>query len=479
MIRLRHKLLIHALRLFDQALLIFAAGFIIQFTSTHPDRDSVAQVLGGYHTTKDAVGLALLGLGWLFIFNAVVPYETNRLKTFKSQLQSVLKATTLAAFHLLVVSELFSFSRVNREVIVLLWVSTSILCLVSRVLIRWFLMELRRSGYNFRHLLILGHNPEALRMSQRIDSHQVLGYKIVGFIAEQPATDVTLKLAPDPRVVGTIADLQSVLEKGPVDEMIVCLPFQENFATIAEAVRLSQELGIVVRLFPDAPNAKLLGRLHIEQFEGDYVVTLFREQMLLQLLGKRLLDLAGSLLALVVLSPLLVLVALGIKLTSPGPILFVQERVGMNKRRFKLYKFRSMYMDAEKRKAELTHLNEMDGPVFKIKNDPRVTALGRFIRATSIDELPQLLNVLRGQMSLVGPRPPLLDEVNRYDWLYRKRLSIKPGITCLWQISGRNEINFKQWMELDQRYIHDWSLWLDVVILAKTIPAVLLRKGAS
>jgi exopolysaccharide biosynthesis polyprenyl glycosylphosphotransferase len=179
------------------------------------------------------------------------------------------------------------------------------------------------------------------------------------------------------------------------------------------------------------------------------------------------------------LSPLLIVVAVVIKLTSPGPVLFAQERVGMNKRLFKLYKFRSMYVDAEKRRRELEHLNEMDGPVFKIKNDPRVTPIGRFIRKTSIDELPQLVNVLRGQMSLVGPRPPLLAEVDRYDWLYRRRLSIKPGITCLWQISGRNEITFKQWMEMDKQYIDNWTLWLDIKILAKTIPAVLFSKGAS
>ena len=138
-----------------------------------------------------------------------------------------------------------------------------------------------------------------------------------------------------------------------------------------------------------------------------------------------------------------------------------------------------MFVDAEKRKAELAHLNEMDGPVFKIKNDPRITAVGRFIRKTSIDELPQLINVLTGHMSLVGPRPPLLDEVHRYEWLYRKRLSIKPGITCVWQISGRNEVTFKQWMEMDRYYIDNWSLWLDIEILAKTIPVVLMRKGAS
>jgi exopolysaccharide biosynthesis polyprenyl glycosylphosphotransferase len=219
--------------------------------------------------------------------------------------------------------------------------------------------------------------------------------------------------------------------------------------------------------------------MRIERFEGDYVITFFREQMLLQLLLKRVMDIVVSLVGLIVLSPLLVIVALIIRFTSPGPVLFAQERVGMNKRLFKLYKFRSMYVDAEKRRSELEHLNEMDGPVFKIKNDPRVTPIGRFIRKTSIDELPQLLNVLRGQMSLVGPRPPLPAEVDRYDWLYRRRLSIKPGITCLWQISGRNEITFKQWMEMDKAYIDNWSLWLDITILAKTVPAVLFSKGAS
>src|SRR5690606_15783683 len=148
--------------------------------------------------------------------------------------------------------------------------------------------------------------------------------------------------------------------------------------------------------FPDEASSKLLARLHVERFEGDYVITLFREQMLMQLLGKRLMDVVLSLLGLVLLSPLLIAVALAIRFTSPGPVLFAQERVGMNKRLFKLYKFRSMYVDAEKRRRELEHLNEMDGPVFKIKNDPRITPIGRFIRKTSLDELPQLVNVLRG-----------------------------------------------------------------------------------
>ena len=197
------------------------------------------------------------------------------------------------------------------------------------------------------------------------------------------------------------------------------------------------------------------------------------------LLLKRGLDLLGGTIGLLMISPIFIVTAILIKVTDPGPIFFSQVRVGRNGRRFKMHKFRSMVVDAEKRKKELMKLNEMDGPVFKIKRDPRITPIGRFIRKTSIDELPQLINVLVGDMSLVGPRPPLPDEVDQYkDW-QRRRLSVKPGITGLWQVSGRNQIDFDEWMELDLTYIDNWSIWLDIRILLKTIPVVLFSKGAS
>lgn len=218
---------------------------------------------------------------------------------------------------------------------------------------------------------------------------------------------------------------------------------------------------------------------HAKESARAHVVMLFRQKMLLQLFIKRVADLVLSCLLLMLLSPLLIAVAVLIKLTSPGPVMFSQERVGRNKRRFRIYKFRSMVANAEMEKEKLVHLNEMDGPVFKIRTDPRVTPLGRFIRRTSIDELPQLLNVLCGDMSLVGPRPPLPTEVEMYEWLYHQRLSIKPGLTCLWQVNGRNQISFQEWMELDKQYIDNWSLWLDLKILVKTVPVVLLGKGAS
>ena len=477
MIRLRHKIFIDALRVLDQVLLFAALGGVIAFTG-EAGRDRVQQLLRGEPGSNDLLGLLVIGFAWLTLFSHLVHYETNRLEAFRSQVVDVIKATTASALLLMAAAEVFGFSRISHEAVVIFWLTASSLCLLIRLLLRWMLMAVRRSGYNYRHLVIVGFNHHAVQMARRIDANQVLGYKIHGFISEhnEPASRPLLPTTYP--VIGSFKDLKAILEKGPVDELLLCVPFMQHIVVFSEAVRLAEELGIVVRLFPDKTDSQLLSRLHIERFEGDHVVTLFREQMLMQLLLKRIMDILLSLAGLIVLSPLLLVVALVIRVSSHGPVLFAQERVGMNKRLFKLYKFRSMYVDAEKRRGELEYLNEMDGPVFKIKNDPRVTPIGRIIRKTSIDELPQLLNVLRGQMSLVGPRPPLLAEVERYDWRYRRRLSIKPGITCLWQISGRNEITFKQWMEMDKAYIDNWSLWLDIKILAKTIPAVLLSKGA-
>jgi exopolysaccharide biosynthesis polyprenyl glycosylphosphotransferase len=198
-----------------------------------------------------------------------------------------------------------------------------------------------------------------------------------------------------------------------------------------------------------------------------------------QVAAKRVMDIVISAVLLVILSPLALVTAIAIKINSPGPVHFIQERVGLNKRRFRLYKFRTMYYGAEQKQAELESFNEVSGPVFKIKNDPRITAVGKILRKTSIDELPQLINVLKGDMSLVGPRPLPVIDYNGFnkDW-HLRRFSVRPGITCLWQINGRSSISFEKWMELDMDYIDRWSLWLDLKILTKTIPSVLRGSGA-
>jgi exopolysaccharide biosynthesis polyprenyl glycosylphosphotransferase len=198
----------------------------------------------------------------------------------------------------------------------------------------------------------------------------------------------------------------------------------------------------------------------------------------LALFLKRTFDIVVSATVLLVASPVLLLVCVAIKLDSPGPIFFPQRRIGLSGREFTLYKFRSMCLDAEHRLPDVREYNEMGGPVFKMLRDPRVTRVGRWLRRTSLDEFPQFWNVLRGEMSIVGPRPPIPAEVKRYERWQRRRLSVRPGITCTWQVSGRNDIDFEQWMALDLEYIDTWSFWRDLHIVMRTIPAVILGKGA-
>jgi exopolysaccharide biosynthesis polyprenyl glycosylphosphotransferase len=242
---------------------------------------------------------------------------------------------------------------------------------------------------------------------------------------------------------------------------------------------LCEEQGIIVRYLPAIFNLKI-ARSSTEDFEGMSLVSHYTGA----LNGwpaeiKRIMDMVSAAILLVPLSPLFLLTALLIRLDTPGPIFFIQERVGLGKRRFRLYKFRTMIKGANKLQDELEDLNDVSGPVFKIKNDSRITRLGKHLRKTSIDELPQLINVLKGDMSIVGPRPLPVRDYNGFnkDW-HRRRFSVRPGITCLWQVQGRSVIPFEKWMELDMEYIDRWSLWLDLKIVMKTIPIVLKGTGA-
>ena len=480
MIRLRHKLLIHVFRLLDQ-LMLAATGLGIIYLRPEIRLQGVSPILQATFQIEDTVGMLILAIGWIGIFDYFIRYKADRLVALNTQIRNLVKATGLASFWLMTICAIFSIKSFNIFNILIFFAVVTSIGIISRLLVRVLLLSARRSGYNYRFLLVIGANDRAYEVATRIDQKPELGYKIVGFVAESPETQEEWKARghANREVLGLLQNLRSILTEVRVDEIMVCLPVDARFSDISMIVQHARDLGVVVRLMPNFADGALLRNMYVEEFEDEYVVTLFREQMLMQLLVKRLIDASVSLAALIVLLPLMLLVALIIKLTSPGPVFFVQNRVGMNQRQFRLYKFRSMVVDAEKRKLDLQHLNERDGPAFKIENDPRTTAIGRFIRKMSIDELPQLFNVLSGEMSLVGPRPPLPDEVKRYEWLFRKRLSVKPGITCIWQISGRNSVSFEDWMEMDHEYIENWSLMLDLKILFKTIPAVLLSKGAS
>lgn len=479
MMRLRHKILIHSFRVFDQMLLVCTLAVWIALIPEHGSFGYIRELLNEEYGWREIMGLLALVLGWVIIFNSINHYDANRFTTLTSSLWALTKATTCSAFLLFVIGEGLQISKLPGRVVLYFWATTTLVGIASRIVLRWILTYVRKSGFNCRQVVFIGTDTHAAELARNIESHPELGCRIVGFISSDEKSCATTMPVADLPIVGDIANIQEFLEKRAVDEVIISLSIKHQFQQIYRVFELCRELGVVVRLIPRETDLKLLTRLQIESFADFSVITFFREKLLLQLLVKRIMDVVISAALLLLLSPLMLTIAVIIKLTSPGPVFFIQERVGMNRRRFKLLKFRSMVADAESRKKDLAALNEMDGPVFKVRNDPRVTQIGRFIRKTSIDELPQLINVLKGEMALVGPRPPLVDEVDQYEWLHRRRLSIKPGITCLWQVNGRNSVPFVKWMEMDKEYVENWSIWLDIKILFRTLPVVLLGHGAS
>jgi len=341
-----------------------------------------------------------------------------------------------------------------------------------RVGIRGVLRASGRSGWQSRYYAVVGTGELANSLVEVL-RERGWGLKLAGFVVEDRATDVP----PDCVILGRLSEFSRILEEHVLDEVFFAIP-RERLHEVEDAIRVCEELGVSARFSLDVMRFGR-ARLFIDEIAGQSIITLSRTPRdTLALAVKRAFDLAVSAAVLLILSPLLAGVALAIKLESPGPVFFRQRRVGLNGRTFQILKFRSMHLDAESRLEALRVRNEMSGPVFKMKDDPRVTRVGRFIRRTSLDEFPQFLNVLMGDMSVVGPRPPLPSEVRQYKRWQRRRLSVKPGITCIWQISGRNEVDFERWMELDLEYIDGWSLWGDVQICLRTIPAVLGARGA-
>ena len=335
----------------------------------------------------------------------------------------------------------------------------------------------RAHGFNYRTVLIVGTSDAALRIADSIHGHRFWGYRILGFIRNENAWEESWP--PYYPILGEIEDLPRIVESHVVDDVIFAVHRRE-LDRLEDLFLSLQEQGIRTRFAMDLfPHTR--ARVELEELDGVPLLSFATTPTNpLQLMLKRVLDIALASFLLLIGMPIAGMIALTIKLTSGGgSVLFRQTRCGLNGRSFTLYKFRTMVEGAEERRRELLHLNEMNGPVFKLRSDPRVTRLGRLLRRFSLDELPQLWNVLRGDMSLVGPRPPIPEEVAQYKRWQRRRLAMKPGLTCLWQISGRNDLDFDRWMQLDLEYIDSWSPLLDLKILLKTVPVVLSGRGAS
>jgi exopolysaccharide biosynthesis polyprenyl glycosylphosphotransferase len=332
----------------------------------------------------------------------------------------------------------------------------------------------RRRGRNYRHALIVGTGPRACHVRRVIERNPGWGFRIVGYVDEET-------LPVDPTIPGDqvhkLVEVPALLRERVIDEVIVAMPrsmLGELGPLVSECAAAGVPITLLTDLFGDflpPPRVSRFDTLTTLSF-----APIHHDRVSLAL--KRGVDVIGAAAGLALASPVLAVAAAAVRLTSNGPVLFRQTRCGLNGRRFEIVKLRTMCANAEQRLDEILHLNEMDGPVFKVKDDPRVTRVGRLLRRYSLDEIPQLWNVLRGDMSLVGPRPPLPHEVSQYESAERRRLSMRPGLTCLWQVSGRNDIGFDEWVRLDLEYIDGWSLYQDFKILVRTVPAVLFGTGA-
>lgn len=420
-----------------------------------------------------------LVLAWLGIFKVIGLYESQRFVAGRSEVLDALKAAFVGTLCLGVMAALAQIRMVDVVFLGVFWAASSAMVVLSRVSVQYFLERARKRGRNLRSVLIVGTNARAVEVAKRIESRPESGYRVTGFADDPWEGSEALRLTSYPLVcdIGHVADF---FRTGAIDEVVMALPLKSFYFQASRIAAICEEQGIVLSVIPSIFNLRMAWS-KAEDFEGESVVTLYTGR----LVGgpaniKRALDILLSLALLIFLAPLFLVTAVLIKFFSSGPVFFKQERLGLNKHRFCIYKFRTMVPNAEQVQVEVECLNEASGPVFKIKNDPRITPIGKFLRKTSIDELPQLFNVLKGDMSLVGPRPLPVRDYEGFDQDgHRRRFSVRPGITCLWQVNGRSSIPFDQWMEMDMHYIDHWSLWLDFKILASTIPAVLRGSGAA
>lgn len=421
--------------------------------------------------------LPILGVPLGYFLLRFGAYQGLRIVSLFKYAFIVVKAFIISLTILLAILFFLKVDFVSRSFLVQFSVLTILLMVIVRgSLIWWYFRRSVQKGENYLKVLIIGTGRRARRLTKMLNSHNEWGIDILGYLdTDSNALDQPL---PDGKVLGNVSEIEEILVSQVVDEVILAVP-RSSLSYMEEIVSACEEQGVRFRFMADVFDLQV-ARMQMVEMDGIPLLTFDPvAQNEYKLLVKRLMDLTIVLLCMPLILPIMALIALAIKIDDGGPIFFVQERVGLRKRLFPMLKFRSMVVDAEAKLKEIEHLNEAEGPNFKIARDPRITRVGHFIRKTSLDELPQLLNVIRGHMSLVGPRPMSQRDVELFDrGIQRKRFSVKPGLTCIWQISGRSNLSFEKWLELDLKYIDEWNLWMDLKILFKTIPVVVKGSGA-
>jgi len=414
-------------------------------------------------------------------------YALPRGASWLDQLRVITGSSLITISLLVFVTLLFSATLPSRLLFIFMWLCTAAIFGVERFLYRRLRVWIWRRGVNIRRVLVVGAGVAGQRIMKNIIERSDLGYELVGYVADGDyahgsanwKVPISRRLGLRLRRLGDLSDAKEIIcgQDGPLHEVIVALPATQH-AEILDIVDSCRACGIEFRLVPD------LFEMHFNEVRIDTLNNVpligVKDVALrgLNLFLKRLLDLTLAAIALTLAAIPMVVIAAAVRLNSPGPVLFRQRRVGKGGRTFTCYKFRSMYEDAEQRLEALRHLNEADGPLFKMKNDPRITPLCKLLRRTSLDELPQIFNILKGEMSWVGPRPAVPREVAQYDDWHHKRLDVTPGLTGLWQVSGRSNLSFDEMVQLDLYYAESWSLTLDVTIMLRTVPVLLKREGA-
>ena len=430
---------------------------------------------GGWEQAWAHIGLnpwvaaLLYGSGWTFIVLIGGLYRVRARYSLRGEAIALARGGVVLALATVTLLFVYKVSDASRLLLITLITATVVSAIVGRVVLRGVLAAMRRHGRLTRFMLVAGSGPAAQEFADRVEQHDDLGLRVIGHLRSDEDFE------PTRPVLGKLDEIEDVLHERVVDEVAICLPVA-SWDFVEPVTQLCASEGKIVRIPEDGGPAIHGG--YSEVFDGSTLTSLVHgPDRALALALKRLIDILLAAVGLVVAAPLIGLIVLYTARREGRPVMYRQRRVGLHGREFELIKFRTMVPDADLLKDELALYNEIRGRAFKMTDDPRLTPSGRWLRRTSLDELPQLWNVLRGEMSLVGPRPPLPEEVSGYDVWHRRRLSMKPGITGLWQVSARHDPDFDRWVERDLEYIDRWSLWLDVKIMARTVPAIVSSTG--
>ena len=463
------------LRALDLAMLLLAYWCALRISSPLKLQAFLTASVPDRFSHVNLVFCLLVALVWHQAFTYADAYQSFRLSSFRTQARALLQATFFGSLGIEAVN-LVAQTHLGKVFPVLLWIFSALNEVIVRSLIRVGLRYARQKGRNLRWMVIVGTNPRALEFGKEIMGQRQLGYVVAGFLAEDGQVTAA---AGDIEIIGEVSDLPILLRKIVVDEVALSLPLHSHMEQITAVCQVCRDHGIITRLVADSVGPSLsISRMDALGSFG--LLTVIPESSVsASRLAKAIFDVTVASLLLILASPLLALIGVAIALTSPGPIFFHQVRLGENKRKFRMHKFRTMVVNAESQVEHLNATQVNSAPTFKMRQDPRITPIGRILRRYSLDELPQLFNVVKLEMSLVGPRPlPLRDYEGFERDHHFRRFSVKPGLSCLWQISGRSDIDFEEWMKLDMEYIDRWSFWLDLKILAKTLPAVVRGSGA-